>query len=237
VVLGLVRARRGDAEAAAPLEEAYALACPTGELMRIGPAAAAHAEAAWLTGHDKAVDELTRAALALALRRGAPWETGALAYWRRQAGLRDDIDPAALAEPYRLALAGDAAGAAERWLQIGCPYEAALARGDEASVGELQELGAVPAARILARRLRERGVRGIPRGPHPRTRENPAGLTARELEVLALLAEGLRNAQIAERLVLSEKTVGHHVSAVLRKLDVGSRSEAATKALRLRLTG
>jgi DNA-binding NarL/FixJ family response regulator len=78
-------------------------------------------------------------------------------------------------------------------------------------------------------------VRGIPRGPHSRTRENPAGLTARELEVLGLLAEGLRNAEIAERLVLSEKTVGHHVSAVLRKLDVRSRGEAATKALRLGL--
>jgi DNA-binding NarL/FixJ family response regulator len=237
LVLGLVRARRADADATAPLEEAYALAFPTRELMRIAPAAAARAEAAWLTGHDEAVDALTGAALALALEHGAPWETGALAYWRRQAGLRDDLDPAALAEPYRLALAGDAAGAAERWRELGCPYEAALARGDEASVGELQELGARAAARILARRLRERGVRGIPRGPHPRTRENPAGLTARELEVLALLAEGLRNAQIAERLVLSEKTVGHHVSAVLRKLDVGSRSEAATKALRLGLTG
>jgi DNA-binding CsgD family transcriptional regulator len=221
----------------APLEEAYAMATPTGELMRIGPAAAARAEAAWLAGHDEAVDELTHASLALALDRRAPWETGALAYWRRQAGLRDDIAPAALAVPYRLSLAGDAAGAAERWREIGCPYEAALARGDEAAVGELQELGARPAVRILSRRLRERGVRGIPRGPHPRTRENPAGLTARELEVLALLAEGLRNAQIAERLVLSEKTVGHHVSAVLRKLDARSRGEAATKALRLGLTG
>ena len=87
----------------------------------------------------------------------------------------------------------------------------------------------------MARRLRERGVRGVPRGPHPRTRENPAGLTARELEVLALVAEGLRNAQIAQRLVVSEKTVGHHVSAVLRKLDVSTRGEASAKALRLGL--
>ena len=236
-VLGLLRARRGDAEAGAPLEAAHALGHATGEIQRIGPVAAARAEAAWLAGHGEEVGELTGAALSLALERRASWEAGALAYWRRQAGLRDEIDPAALAEPYRLAVAGDAAGAARRWREIGCPYEAALARGDEAAVGELQELGARPAARIVARRLRERGVRGIPRGPHTRTRENPAGLTARELEVLGLLAEGLRNAQIAERLVLSEKTVGHHVSAVLRKLDVGSRSEAATKALRLGLTG
>ena len=81
-----------------------------------------------------------------------------------------------------------------------------------------------------------RGVRGVPRGPRTRTRENPAGLTGRELEVLALLAEGLRNAQIAERLVVSEKTVDHHVSAILRKLDVRTRGEAGAAAVRLGLT-
>ena len=77
----------------------------------------------------------------------------------------------------------------------------------------------------------------MPRGPRPSTRENPAGLTARELDVLALVAEGLRNAQIAERLVVSEKTVDHHVSAILRKLDVRTRGEASAEAARLRLTG
>ena len=91
------------------------------------------------------------------------------------------------------------------------------------------------AAAELARRLRERGVRSVPRGPRPRTRENPAGLTARELEVLALLAQGLRNSQIAKRLVVSERTVDHHVSAVLRKLDVRSRGEAGAEARRLGL--
>jgi DNA-binding NarL/FixJ family response regulator len=99
------------------------------------------------------------------------------------------------------------------------------------ALDRLQQLGARPAAAIVVRRLRDQGVRRIPRGPRPSTRENSAGLTARELAVLTLLAEGLRNAQIAERLVVSEKTVDHHVSAILRKLDVGTyRPRVATVA-------
>jgi DNA-binding NarL/FixJ family response regulator len=73
-------------------------------------------------------------------------------------------------------------------------------------------------------------VKGLPRGPRRTTRDNPSNLTTRELEVLALLSGGLRNSEIAERLVLSERTVPHHVSAILRKLDAGSRTEAVARA-------
>ena len=168
---------------------------------------------------------------------------GELACWRWRAGLRDRLPPGAAAEPYALSLAGEAAQAAKVWRELGCPYEAALALADGDAAEplrraheELQALGARPAAAIVARKLRERGVRGVPRGPRPSTRANPAGLTARELEVLALLARGLRNAAIADELVVSEKTVDHHVSAVLRKLDVRTRGEAAAEAARLGLT-
>ena len=240
--LGLVRARRGDPEASAAIDEAALLAQSTGELQRIAPVAAASAEAAWLAGDNATVAKVTDAALTLALDRQVPWVVGELAYWRSRVGLHDELPTGVAAEPFDLMIAGEWARAAQLWRKIGCPYEAALALADaddEASMrqahDDLQALGAGPAAAIVARRLRERGARGVPRGPRRRTRENPAGLTARELEVLALLVDGLRNAQIAERLVVSEKTVDHHVSAILRKLDVRSRGEAGAKAARLGL--
>jgi DNA-binding CsgD family transcriptional regulator/tetratricopeptide (TPR) repeat protein len=240
-VLGLVRARRGDPDVWPVLDEALALALPTRELQRVGPAAAARAEAAWLEGRRDDVVGETEAALELAVRRRAPWAIGELACWRRRAGVAGTIDDA-VAAPYAAELAGEWGRAAELWSGLGCPYEAALALADADDDGalrqaldELQRLGAQPAAAIVARRLRERGVRGLPRGPRATTRENPAGLTAREVEVLELVAEGLRNADIAERLFLSEKTVGHHVSAILRKLGVRSRGAASAEAQRLGL--
>jgi DNA-binding CsgD family transcriptional regulator/tetratricopeptide (TPR) repeat protein len=241
--LGLLRARRGDAGASAPLEEAYALVEPTREIDRVAQAAAALAEAAWLTGDHATAGLVTEAALALALDRRDPWAIGELAYWRWRAGFRDELSETLIAQPYRHSIDGDWRAAAELWRKLGCPYEAALALADaddEAALrrayDELRALGAQPAAAIVARRLRERGARGLPRAPRSRTRANPAGLTARELEVLPLLAEGLRNAEIAGLLVVSQKTVDHHVSAILRKLGVRTRGEAAAQATRLGLS-
>jgi DNA-binding CsgD family transcriptional regulator/tetratricopeptide (TPR) repeat protein len=239
---GLIRARRGDPDASPPLSQAHEHAEPTGEPMQIGPETAARAELAWLAGANDAVKRVTESALALAVDCKVSWMVGELAYWRWQAGIHDDLPAELLAEPYRLSITGDWAGAADLWRQIGCPYESALALGNAdhepalwRALEELQELGAHPAAAIVARRLRVLGARGVPRGPRRSTRENPAGLTGRELEVLALVAEGLRNAQIAERLIVAPRTVDHHVSAILRKLDAPTRGQAAAAAIRLGL--
>jgi DNA-binding CsgD family transcriptional regulator len=244
-VLALVRARRGDPEVWPLLREAWALAEPTGELPRITPVARARAEAAWLEGDRDRVDEATAAPLELALECNARWAIGELAAWRRRAGLDVDGDLSNRAvEPYDLELAGDYEAAARAWAALGCAYEAALALAEVPSekptrlaLEALQGLDARPAAAIVAKRLRERGVRDVPSGPRKAARENAAGLTGRELEVLGLVAEGMRNTEIAERLVLSQKTVDHHVSAILRKLGVSSRGRAAAEAVRRGLVG
>ena len=242
VVLGLVRARRGDPGYGSLLDEARALAEPTGELQHIAPVAVARAEVAWLNGNTVAIDGETRAAFERAIAIGDPWTIGELAYWRWRAGLLQEA-PAGAAEPYAIQIAGGWERAAELWAAMGCPYEAALALADaddeatlRRSLEELQRLGASAAAAIVARRLRQRGVRGLQRGPRPSTRKNPARLTARELEVLGLVAAGLRNADIAERLFLSAKTIDHHVSSILSKLGVRTRGEASTEAARLGVT-
>ncbi|GAA2682824.1 ATP-binding protein [Actinoplanes palleronii] len=241
-VLGLVRARRGDGDPWAALDEALALTVGRVELQYLAPVVTARAEAAWLAGAPVAGE--IAATWELASRRGAVWVLGELAWLRRLAG-----DPSLpetgteLLEPYALQLAGDVTGAAERWRKRDCGYDAALALAggsDEASLRAaldgFQRLGARPAAAIVTRRLRSRGVRDIPRGPQRWTRGNPAELTRREVEVLGLVQQGLSNVEIAERLFLSTKTVHHHVSAILRKLGVARRGQAVAEAARRGLT-
>ena len=150
--------------------------------------------------------------------------------------------PPGIARPFALQIAGDWQAAARAWEEIGCPYEQAAAMADSdqesalrAALEIFERLAAAPMAAIVRRKLRASGVRGIPRGAHERTRQNPCGMTNRQLRVLGLLVEGRRNADIARRLFVAEKTVDHHVSAVLAKLGVRSRGEAVAAATRLGL--
>jgi len=238
-VLGSIRGRRGEPGAWELLDELLALAEGTGEPQWLVPARLARAELRWLSGQADLALEEARQAYDLAAGYVDPWVFGSAAVWMARlqapASLRRGLE-----EPFALEIAGDWRAAAETWDRLGRPYDAALARlgsADEADLRQaltaLDELGARAAAAAARRRMKALGVRAIPRGPRAATRAAPAGLTAREQEVLALLAEGLPDREISRRLFISERTVHHHVSAVLSKIGVPSRSAAAREAARL----
>jgi DNA-binding CsgD family transcriptional regulator len=218
------------------LDESLDLLLKQGFRQREGLIRAARAEAAWWAGDRKRTLEEARAVFDLALTHKQPWYVGELAFWMWRVGESVTL-PEWAARPYALHLAGDWRGAAAEWERMGCPYEQAraLADGDAeaqaAALAIFDRLGARPAAEALRAKMQAAGA-VIPRGPRAATRENPFGLTARQSQILALLADGLTNAQIAARLHLSPKTVDHHVTAILTKLNVHAREEAAALAKR-----
>ncbi len=233
VVLGKIQARRGDADAAATLRRARELAYSTRELQRIGPAAAALAEHAWLGGDESAAIAEAKPALEMARAVNHAWLIGELGFQLQRAG--HSVDPGGAADPWRLLLEGDWEKSAALWSAAGCPYERAdaLATGDEKAMREalaiFDKLGATRRASVLRAAMRQRKLK-VPVGPRRATRANSAGLTPRQMDVLRLVADGCTNQEIAERLNLTTKTVDHHVSAILEKLGATSRRAAAAAA-------
>ncbi|MER9861115.1 AAA family ATPase [Mesorhizobium sp. M0185] len=235
VALAKLRIRRGDPSAEPLFAEMTKFLDKGLELQRLAPYAALMAERAWLGQADK--DEalgLIALAESLSTTRAV---FGELATWRQK--LAPDMDPGdtvGMAAPYRLLLAGDWRAAAELWAEMNAPYERglALAEGDETAqrlaLEIFESLGARPVAVHLRDIMRRNGVNGIARGPRRTTRANRAGLTQRQMEVLQLIERGFSNKRIAEHLTISPKTVDHHVSAVLGKLDAVSRGEATAAA-------
>lgn len=236
IVVGHLRLRRGDPDVRTPLDEAQRLAARIDELQRSAPLAIAHAEAAWLEGNLDGIVAAVRPVYELALRTADPWMKGELAVWLARANALTEA-PAGIAAPCELEIEGDFSGAAQGWRDMGCRYGAAMVLTRSTQESELrealaifEELGARPALQLLRQRLRESGVKGVPRGARTSTRAHPHGLTKREAQIFALLAEGMRNAAIAKKLFLSTKTVDHHVSSILTKLGVPSRLEAIAMA-------
>jgi DNA-binding CsgD family transcriptional regulator len=234
LVLGHLGARRGEPDVGL-LDQARELALPTGELQRIGPLAAARAEQAWWRGERERARAEAEVGYQLALHGQDRWMLGLLAFWLWQAGGLAE-PPEQLPLPFAQMLAGEWRAAAVEWERIGAPFERGLAlslgnaEARLAALALFEQLGAKPAARMARQGLSAEGVQRVPRGPRPTTRSSPAGLTRRERDVLALLAQGLTNAEIAAALTIAPKTVGHHVAAILAKLGAHTRGQAVALA-------
>ena len=192
-LLGRLQARRGEPEAKAFLFRGWELALQADEIQRKGPSGLALAEFAWLGGRvSPEVFPRLREVLASCLELDSPWIGGELAFWLHLAGELDLVPPLA-AEPYRLAASGDWEAAAAFWEDRGIPYDRAVALSLGSNEARLEALaifdglGAVAPAARLRTELARAGVTGVPRGPNRSTRDNPFGLTARQLEVLSRL--------------------------------------------------
>ncbi len=236
LTLGKIRARRGENGAWACLDEAARSADAVGDQPLQAAVRIAVAEAHWLQGEAEAARRLAEEAAEVAAGCD-PWDRGQIAVWLRRTGSSRVVE-GELAEPYALAASGEWAAAARLWDELGCPFEAAMARlgsaddaGLRSALAAFDALGATATGRVARQQMRTLGIRSVPAGPRTATRADPLKLTRREREVLDLICAGNTNAQIAERLFISVKTVDHHVSAVLAKLDVPSR-DAATQAVR-----
>jgi DNA-binding CsgD family transcriptional regulator/tetratricopeptide (TPR) repeat protein len=239
-VLGTIRGRRGEPGYAELLDSSAALAAGIVSPVWVTQVRAVRAELLWVSGQPDLACQEAREAYEQALGQVDPWKLGSLAIWLWRLGAGVDL-PAGLPGPYALEIAGDWQGSAAAWERLGRTYDAALTRivsaqddGElRAALAVLDDLGARATAAAARRRMKERGMTSIPRGPRAATRAAPAGLTPREQQVLALLSQGLPDREISRRLFISERTVHHHVSAVLAKVGVSSRTAAAREAGRL----
>jgi DNA-binding CsgD family transcriptional regulator/tetratricopeptide (TPR) repeat protein len=235
VVLARLRMHKSEKGSDALLDEARDAAVRTGERQRILHVSAARAESAWLAGDLARTGE--EAALGWAMAAGGMrWEVGQLALMLWRANRLTPLD-ATLPLAVERQVAGDWRAASTEWKRLGSPLQEALAMAESDDADALRyafdllvNLGSKAGCALVRRRMRALGLRGIRRGERASTRSNPARLTTRQLEILALLCEGLRDAEIATQCFLSTKTVGHHVSAILGKLGVRSRGEASAAA-------
>jgi DNA-binding CsgD family transcriptional regulator len=230
-IVATIKMRRGDAEVLQLLTEAKAKAFGTMELQRIIPVLAALLEYEWITGKILTEDITIDFAITTLEQAGDADMDNEFVYWLLKA--RKKYMP--------FHSSHNSYNSASRWEALGCLYEQALAlfNGDEddkkKAICIVQELGASAVYEKLKMEMRASGIKNIPRGIRETTKSNIARLTEREVDVLKLLKEGMQNKEIADRLFISAKTVDHHITSILFKLDVNSRVKAVNEAINLEI--
>lgn len=238
VVIGTVKMRRGNDDAFHFLENAHKLANDTMEAQRLTPVLKALLEFEWITSKEilnvKGISTLTKLLENSDNRR----DYYSFSFWHLKAR-GETINGIGLPDEYKTESKPAIKKAVAYWKKTGCPYEEALLlfEGDEEDKKEalkmMQELGAVDVSEKLKLMMRSSGIKSIPRGKRKSTLSNSAELTQREIDIVELLKDGLQNKEIADKLYISPKTVDHHISSILFKLDVNSRTKAAPEAIRL----
>jgi DNA-binding CsgD family transcriptional regulator/tetratricopeptide (TPR) repeat protein len=237
-VVATIKMRRGDDDALSMLLEAKAKASETMELQRIVPILSALLEYEWLNSKEVIEKPALDYAIGMVGSIGNFHENNEFVFWLAKTR-RQQVQLPALFEGFQRHNRATAVAAAAVWEQLGCPYEQAFAlfEGNEAdkrsAISIVHTLGATAVYEKMKLEMRNSGIKSIPRGIRKTTQSNAGLLTQREVDVLQLVKEGMQNKEIAARLFISAKTVDHHISAILFKLDVKTRFKAVQESIQL----
>ncbi|HEY0680494.1 MAG TPA: AAA family ATPase [Chitinophagaceae bacterium] len=235
-VKGTIYMRCGNKNALQVLLSAKELAFETMEVQRIIPVIVALLQYEYITGRSSIENATISEVISMLERMGNIYENSELCFWLLKAR-NQKLTVRGFFEGYQLNNEEMARKAAAFWKQSDCPFEQALAlfNGGAADKREaisiMHQLNAHAFYDKMKQEMRSAGIKKIPRGVRKSTQSNSALLTERELDVLKLLKEGMQNKEIAARLFISSKTVDHHISSILFKLDVNSRVKAVKVAL------
>jgi len=242
IVLATIKIRRGDRDVLPLMIEAKALAFEAMELQRIVPAFLVQMEYEWITGKSCIEADALSQTIAMIVELGKFKKKSRLYFWLKKTG-REDLLSKAGYESLQDRYKGDIISDVALWEEWSSPYEQALAlfEGNDAdkkrALTMVQALGAGAVYEKMKLEMRSSGIKSIPRGIRKTTRSNAAHLTGRELDVLKSLKEGLQNKEIADKLFISPKTVDHHISSILLKLGVNSRTKAVREAIHMEIIG
>ncbi len=238
VIAASIKMRRGEEDALRLLMDAKSIASQSMESQRILPVLSAILEYEWITGSMVIDNEFLDAVKAKVVSSDTVYGNGEFVFWLKKAR-KQKLAVKKMEENYNTDNPTSMLNAAAFWERAGSPYQQALIlfeTNDEnkrEAIAIVQRLGATAVYERMKFEMRRSGIKNIPRGIRKTTQSNPEFLTDRELEVLRLLQEGLHNKEIAARLFISAKTVDHHISAILYKLEVNSRTKAVHAAEKL----